>query len=993
MNLRPPLALVPALLLLACDKDPHGGRPTGDTARDTGPSGEPACDSGLLDDGGECVPAACGTGTWGDLELDEGTVFVDIAAGEGGDGSQAAPFTSIQAGLDAAGDAGGGLVAVAAGSYQETLELDYWHDGVVLAGRCQDLVTIDASSAAEQAPGIRIDTRTSAVEVSGVTVSGSQYPGLLVGSGKATIRSCSIVRSEYYGVVAYPSGSNETTLTLESCQVWENAGVGVLAGDASTTVNLLETSIHSTRPHDDGDAGFGIEVYGGATLVAEACEVRENQKVGVLAVDSGTTAILRESAIHDTLADDEGRDGHGVQVHSGASLELEDCQLWGNAEVGLLAADTGTSAALLRTSIRDTQLDGDGDAGYGIQVIRGASLQAEACEVVGNAVNGVLARDSHTSVTLQETKVQDTRPDEGGNIGYGINAHSGANLQTQACLVAGNTSVGVLAADSGTSVTLRETTIRDTGPDEAYKSGYGIQVSDGASLVTEACEVSGNSERGVVAQGSGTTVTLRETTIHDTEPDENGQGGYGIVVGGGADLISESCELWGNATAGVVAGEADTEVTLQDTTIQDSRPEANGEYGYGLQIVGGASLEAQACLVSGNTSVGVFAQDSDTAVALRETFIQDTRPDASACFGSGLAVGDGASVEAEACQIAGNTATGVIATGAGTSVALQDTIITATQRGEIYTVGTGVDAYAGARIEAAGLELSSNEGPGLYLVDQGTLFTCSTCILRDNQFAGAVVVADASLELQDCTIEANAAQENLGGGVGIFAEPWQGGPPSLAVQGSVIQDNAIAGVWLSGEGSYQLFGNSIRGGEGWTRQSLTKCGDACLRARWRGVVGRRSGPPAGEQRARERPGSRPLLARGHGHPLWQQLRGQRRGPGHPGQRLRGAARGLRGRGLPLRCAAMPRLRLRHLRRRVQAVHDAGRTGLGVWGGRGAAARAGHSATLHAVISRQGHAPGLPAPAGHASAVGADASHPLRRNHAAPSALILARTSP
>jgi len=200
------LPILAALFLLACDKDKRkkpsteDSNPTHDTAPP--PDTEPGCDTGYLDDDGECVPAACGTGTWGNLEVDESTVYVDIAAAEGGDGSEAAPFTSIQAGLDAAGDADGGMVAVAAGTYPEMLELGRGHDGVHLAGRCKELVIIDASVEDESTPGLSILAMGSEVEVSGVTVSGSRYAGVLVGSGTTTMRDSTVAGCEYFGIAA-----------------------------------------------------------------------------------------------------------------------------------------------------------------------------------------------------------------------------------------------------------------------------------------------------------------------------------------------------------------------------------------------------------------------------------------------------------------------------------------------------------------------------------------------------------------------------------------------------------------------------------------------------------------------------------------------------------------------------------------------------------------------------------------------------------------------
>jgi len=297
MNLRRFFALLVPLLLPACDKDKRKKPSSDDSApgHDTGPvsDSDPDCDTGFLDDEGECVPAACGTGTWGDLELDESTVYVDIAAAEGGDGSQAAPFTSIQEGLDAAGDADGGLVAVAAGSYPETLDLDRSHGGVHLAGRCKELVVIDASAGDEDTPGIQADTKSLEVQVSGVTVSGSHYVGVLIGSGILTIRNSALVNSEYIGVGAFQARSYATDLSLEACELEGNTGAGVLAFDSGTSVSLLETTIEDTQPTEYGEGGYGIQIRGGASLDAEASVVRGCSSAGLVAYDSDTSVDLQ----------------------------------------------------------------------------------------------------------------------------------------------------------------------------------------------------------------------------------------------------------------------------------------------------------------------------------------------------------------------------------------------------------------------------------------------------------------------------------------------------------------------------------------------------------------------------------------------------------------------------------------------------------------------------------------------------------------------------
>lgn len=90
-------ALTLALALAGCP-EPDGG--DDDT---TEPSGT-ECEDGYVDDGGTCVPEACGVGTWGDLALPDDAVYVHASAADGGDGGEDAPRATIQGGLDRAAE-------------------------------------------------------------------------------------------------------------------------------------------------------------------------------------------------------------------------------------------------------------------------------------------------------------------------------------------------------------------------------------------------------------------------------------------------------------------------------------------------------------------------------------------------------------------------------------------------------------------------------------------------------------------------------------------------------------------------------------------------------------------------------------------------------------------------------------------------------------------------------------------------------------------------
>ena len=93
-----------ALALLLCTACPGPeSKERRDTSRSTATTPpEEGCATGEVLDGEVCVPEACGVGTWGNLPVDEETVYV--RAGDTGDGTENSPLGSIQVAVDLAGN-------------------------------------------------------------------------------------------------------------------------------------------------------------------------------------------------------------------------------------------------------------------------------------------------------------------------------------------------------------------------------------------------------------------------------------------------------------------------------------------------------------------------------------------------------------------------------------------------------------------------------------------------------------------------------------------------------------------------------------------------------------------------------------------------------------------------------------------------------------------------------------------------------------------------
>jgi parallel beta-helix repeat protein len=144
-------------------------------------------------------------------------------------------------------------------------------------------------------------------------------------------------------------------------------------------------------------------------------------------------------------------------------------------------------------------------------------------------------------------------------------------------------------------------------------------------------------------------------------------------------------------------------------------------------------------------------------------------------------------------------------------------------------------------VSASGLQVRDNEGPGLVAIGGGVQLSCDGCSLRGNQLAGAVVYLGGALVLEGTEVTGTAQSSNLDGGVGVLAANSLGStPPSVVVRDSTISDNRVAGVWLTGSGSYKLSGNRVSGTADVPPRSTTRCGDGVYAAgtgAWDGTSG------------------------------------------------------------------------------------------------------------------------------------------------------------
>ncbi len=639
---------LPALLLLSVVGLAGCGEPAVpvDTGDITPPP--PPCAEGHISDGGTCVPEACGTGTWGNLELEASTVYVDIEAAEGGDGSEGSPLRSIQAGLDLAGSRSGGTVAVAAGSYPETLALTTDHTGVHLAGRCRELVVLDASVGDDVTPGVGIDIRHGEVELSSLEIADASYVGLEVTSGSVRLEDLSVERSATVGLFFYrASMASPLSVDLRCSRVVGARGAGVWVYGLGAEVSMQGCDLLGTSPHPDGVYGVGVAVNDGARLTVQGGEIAGNAGLGLGVNDPGTEVAMSGCLVRNNLPSQEGEGGYGLQAGTGASLACDGCEITGNNAAGISALHSETRVGLQDCLVRHTVLGAGQRGGIGVSVTEGASAVVVGGDISWNEGLGAGAWDDGSELDLWGCLVRDNLPTPDGGYGRGVEVGYGARLSASGILVSGNTQVGIAAMGADTFAWVSDSEVSGTvsghGPSGAtaagivaqdgawlhahqvdllYNRGVGLQVSfSGARLIGSDCRLIGNHFAGAVALLEG-TLLLEDSVITGT--------GSSVDLGGGVGVYA--ADQWEAGSPYVqVAG-----CTITDNLVAGVHLTGAGSYLFGDNHISGSRGLAHGSTTRCGDGVyagGVMPWDGSTGLLLEGNAIEDNQ-------GAGLLLDD-----------------------------------------------------------------------------------------------------------------------------------------------------------------------------------------------------------------------------------------------------------------------------------------------------------------------------------------------------------------
>ena len=271
-------------------------------------------------------------------------------------------------------------------------------------------------------------------------------------------------------------------------------------------------------------------------------------------------------------------------------------------------------------------------------------------------------------LALEECVVADTTRGADPTPPMGVSVIDGSTLALRRCVVEAVGSGNAVHCYAGTE-TLEDTVVRDT-------LGRGLGVEMGCTASAARVTVSNARELGAGAF-AGSTLTLSDSAIVDTLGGAAQGAGAGLFARSGAHVTATRTLIARSIGYGVVAGEADTEVSLTESAVLDTAPWREG-IGNGVHVRDGARATVTRSLVSGSQLEGVWSVGRDARVTLGDVIVRDTRSDDFGAFGVGVSAAGGGSIGGERVAVETSRAAALVAgelDGVGGAVVLRGVFV------------------------------------------------------------------------------------------------------------------------------------------------------------------------------------------------------------------------------------------------------------------------------------------------------------------------------
>ncbi len=680
--------------------DAGSGVPAANWAPDAGISSCPVgwprladgtCDPALRSDcpagtgalpGGTCT-ATGATECWASEYADPGAeaigaVVVHVRAGADAmtaDGTAVRPFATLADGVSAAGT--DGWVLVAAGSYIDTLTIAR---GVHILGRCAHDVSIrgrDVDASLRVAgTGVRVDVR-------GITFSGN---GITVTSG--------------------------ASLAARTTRVLGVLGRAVVADGATTAVDLQDVWIDATRGESTTrPGGQAIYATGSSSVTASRTAISASAGAAVEAF-GGSVAALSDCSIRQTTPTPGRSYGLGLFANGGGTVRATRVVTTNGTRFG--ASAFGGTLRLEDVIIRDTIAAASSASAYGLGAETRGQLIATRVLVDRSALVGLHIDGRSTTATVIDSVVRGTTASSANSLGRGINVQAGGRLDATGVLVSHNHQIGAGAFNTGSSMTLTDSVVRDTREAVLEPANAGVIASDNATVVARRVLVDSSTQYGIVAHQVGGRVRLEDSVVRGTRAPGADYDSWSVAALAGGTLAATRVLVVGNECHGFSAALPGSVLDAIDSVADGSRTGAKPHLGVGIVTLLGGTVRARGVRIENSRGFGVNAIGEGSGIELDGCIVRGSRPFEDRGHGAGASAVNGASLAVRRSTIVDNTDFGAGAAFTGSSLEVSDSVVIGTHT-HVRGAGPGLAAVDGARLEAARVSIVDNQGASVYV--------------------------------------------------------------------------------------------------------------------------------------------------------------------------------------------------------------------------------------------------------------------------------------
>ncbi len=450
-------------------------------------------------------------------------LFVSADAATGGDGSRAAPFSTITDALAAA--ASGDVVAIAVGQYDEALDVP---GGVTLLGACTEGTRLSSS-------GGRIDRGV-------ITVTGSDV----------VVKDLRIESSEQGGI--WVVGMDQSA-RLEDVLI-EDVRVAGIDAENGASIEGSRIVVRRSRPTVFGSFGRGLTLETGSSTVIDHLVVEDCIEFGVLSYGDGTTVELSDAAVLRIGALPDGSAGPGLVATNGGTLTAERTLVENTTDFGVASLAEG--ALTLRDSlVRETRSRVMGtDRGYGISAQTDAFLDIERTTIT--TARGVGVFLNQAVGTMRDVVIQDTRTRENDSaLGRGLSVQDLAMIDAERVHIRRVRETAVIIGGVLPSFgTLSDVTIADVAPDEiTQRFGRGVTVQARSDITFDRTLIERAVESGI---SNAAHLRMNDLTVREVAPAPNAlpPGGFGVTTFAGGETTLRRVFIEDTVTAGILVSGA-----------------------------------------------------------------------------------------------------------------------------------------------------------------------------------------------------------------------------------------------------------------------------------------------------------------------------------------------------------------------------------------------------------------------------------------------------